>query len=303
MNQEKQILENNSQYSIRIFKKNGQANTKRVGVNKFAPYNIYHMLIGINWFTFTFFITLLYVFINSVFASIFFILPKEEFGGTIQDMPFGYWWKMFFFSTQTITTVGYGQMPPVGFYSNIICSIEALVGLLFFALITGLLYGRFSKPTAKLFFSDNILVSTSGKNSIYNIRIANAKLSQLIEVNAQLIIGLDENINGKKERKLYYVKLINDSIAFLNSSWTISHVADKESPLYNLNFEDLKNKNAEFILLIKAIDDTYATQVNTRISYHYTDIAWNANFKSISNFENETLITDVRKISEFSNIN
>ena len=304
MTKEKEtIIDSVSQIGLRIFNKDGSSNTKRIGLNRFAAYNIYHTLVGINWFWFTIFIIMLYLFINSIFATILCFLPEENFGGNITDMHFAHWWKMFFLSTQTITTVGYGQIPPLGFCANLICSIQALVGLLFFALITGLLYGRFSKPTAKLFFSENIVVSLSGKNVIYNIRVANAKLSQLIEASAQLIIVLDESINNKKERKLHYVTLMNDSIAFLNSSWTISHIADKDSPLYMLDFDDLKDKNAEFILLIKATDDTYATQVQTRISYQYFDVKWNAAFSPISYFNQGMVVTDIKRISEFSEIN
>jgi len=298
----KNNITENDKAGIRIFKKDGSSNTKRIGINKFASYNIYHTLVGLNWTLFTVCIVSFYVIINSLFASIFYYLPKSEFGGNIHEMNFNYWWKMFFFSTQTITTVGYGQMPPIGFYANLICSIEALIGLLFFALITGLLYGRFSKPTAKLFFSENVLVSLSGKSCIYNIRVANAKISQLIDANAQMIVCLDEIVNSIKERKLYYVSLINDNIAFLNSSWTISHISDRNSPLYNLNLNDLKNKNVEFILLIKATDDTYATQVNARISYQFEDVIWNANFDSMSDSDNQMIITDLRKLNSFSNV-
>src|SRR5205814_1900137 len=108
-------------------------------------------------------------------------------------------------------------------YINLISLIVSLIGVITFAIITGILYGRFAKPNARLFFSKNIIVNTTGKNLVYNFRIANAKLSQLIESEAKLIIALDESINGKKERKYHYVNLISSSIAFLNTSWTISH--------------------------------------------------------------------------------
>lgn len=299
MNQPTQInlLDSNLKSSSRVFNKDGTPNNTRIGLNKFASYNIYHILVGLSWWDFILFVFLLYLTINSAFATVFYFLPDNELSGIGSEMHFNHWWKMFFLSTQTITTVGYGQIPPVGFYANIICSIEALVGLLFFALITGLLYGRFSKPTATLFFSKNIIVTIRGSNITYNIRLANAKISELIEANAQLIIALDESVNGKKERNFYYVDLIVSDIAFLNSSWTITHLADKESPLYNLDYNDLKNKNVEFILLIKAIDDSYATEVHSRTSYVFSDVIWNAEFSPITQNEGGSVSTLIKKIN------
>lgn len=284
----------------KVFNKDGTPNSKRIGVNKFANYNIYHTLINLNTFHFMIFVFGLFIIINSFFATILFFLPQFVSLGVSDEVTFSHWWKLFFLSTQTMTTVGYDQG---GFISNIICSIEALVGFLFFALITGLLYGRFSRPNAKLFFSKNIIVNTSDNNITYNIRVANAKLSQLIEVKAQLIIALDNKINGKIERKFHYVNLLNESIAFLDSSWVISHVVDRNSPLYNLHLNDLKNKNLEIIILIKAIDDTYATEVHTRTSYHCDNVIWGADFIPITEIKNDSLITYIRNLDNYKYLN
>lgn len=298
MNQKNQILENNFRAGYRIFKKNGKFNSKQIGLNRFATYNIYHLLINISWVYLSFIFVLYCLFIGILFSIIYYLVD----GYSLMTLNFDYkiLIEKFFITFQNLTS-GFSKVE--NNYINIVSLIVSLVGVITFSIITGVLYGRFAKPNSKLFYSKNIIVSISGKKLIYNFRIANAKFSQLIESEAKLIIGLDECFNNKKERKYYYVNLMNNSIAFLNTSWTISHLVDSESPLYNLNLQDLINKNIEFILIIKAIDDTYATQVCTTLSYQASDVVWNANFNSISNFENETLVTDVRKISEFSNIN
>lgn len=294
-NKNTRILDNNLHAGYRIFKKNGKFNSKQIGLNRFATYNIYHLLINISW-TYLIFIFILYcLFVGILFSTIYYLIDGHSL--MTLNLDYKILIEKFFLTFQNLTS-GFSKVD--NNYVNIVSLIVALIGVLTFAIITGVLYGRFAKPNAKFFYSKNIIVSISGKKLIYNFRVANAKLSQLVESEAKLIIALDEFVNYQKERKYYYVNLMNNSIAFLNTSWTISHFVDRESPLYNLNLEDLVNKNAEFILLIKAVDDTYATQVYTTISYQASDVIWGANFESISNFKNNKLITDVRKINKFS---
>ena len=294
----KSIITNSSKAGIRIFKNNGKPNTLRIGVNKFASYNIYHLLVNINWITFFVWVFLYFLFISVLFATCYYLIDGYSLK-TIKDN-YLIWIDKFFFTVQTLTA---GQSKVTNNFTNLLSSFISLVGLLTFAIITGLLYGRFSKPTARLFYSENVIVNFSGKNAIYNMRIANAKISQLTEVNAQLIIGLDESINGISERKFHYVNLLSNSITFLNTSWTISHIADKESPLYNLTLEDLKNKNVEFIIFIKAIDDAYASEVQTRIAYDYSDIKWGTTFESISQVKDSLIITWVKDVNSHRIIN
>lgn len=275
-----------------LIKKDGTTNIHRHGLNHFAAYNFYQKMIMVSWTKFFFIIFGFYLGINTVFGTIYYFMGVTESGVSIPDMSYHYWLKTFFLSTQTITTTGYGQIAQIGLWVNLVSSIEALAGLLFFSLITGLLYGRFSKPTAKLFYSNNILISPFKDVKILSIRLANAKIGQLIEAQAQLIISVTNTYNKERQRRFHNVKLLNNQISFFTGSWTISHIIDKDSPIYNLNANELDEKDVEFILMVNAIDDAYGQTVYSRMSYQAHEVVWNANFQPISylNDDKETVI-------------
>jgi inward rectifier potassium channel len=206
-----------------------------------------------------------------------------------------------FYTIQILTS---GQAISENNLINVISTLASLIGMVTLAILVGVLYGRFSKPNAKLFFSKNIITTTVGKKTNYNIRIANAKFSNLIELNSRLIVLLNEKTKqGHSKRQSYYVDLVNNHLAFLESTWTLTHIADDKSPLYGLTKEDLIEKEAEFIFMINAIDDSYATQVNTQLSYSFDDVIENSEFESVFEFEKNNLLIDLKKISNFKFIN
>ncbi len=280
------------------FKKNGDVSSKRIGLNYFASYNFFQNLINMSWGSFLLIVVLYFFFLNSIFGLAFYYVIEKSFDNLKENYPVLI--NQFFYSIQTLTA---GQSVTDNNYINIIASILSLLGILTLALITGLIYARFAKPTAKISFSKNIVVETQPNNiKKFSIRVVNSKMSQLIDAECQLIISLNESINNLIQRKFYYVNLMNNNIAFLNSSWTISHMSDQNSPLYNLDLEDLIKKDVEFIYSIKALDDTYATQVHTRISYKPNDIIFNSCFEPISYIKNGKIYTNINKVSKIENI-
>ena len=186
----------------RLVNKDGSFNVKRTGASPFV--NSYQFMIKLNWISFLGMVFLLYIGMNLFFAGFFFILGPNHFIGMNEDR---YFLQMLFFSTQTLTTVGYGAISPVSVFANFLSSFESFVGLLFFAMATGLLYGRFSKPNAKIKFSDSLLVSPYQEGRALMFRLVNTRSTQLSEMKAKMIYSFMEEEDGLLKRNYYNMKL------------------------------------------------------------------------------------------------
>lgn len=262
----------------RIVTKDGKFNIERRGISFFKSFSIYHYLISISWLKFCSLILLAFLFLNIIFALLYLAGGVENFEGIETNNTFDRLVNVFFFSTQTFTTVGYGRINPVGVYSNIISSIESLTGLLSLALATGLLYGRFSRPVAKIMYSDNAIIAPFKGLNAFQFRIANIKNDHdMIDVETEVILSKEEN----NSRKFFNLKLEYRKINFFNASWTINHIINEESPIYGLSEKDLKDSDCEFLILIKGYDNTFAQYVNSRFSYRYDELVWGARFANI----------------------
>lgn len=218
------------------------------------------------------------LFVNTIFAFLYLAGGVENFEGIKTNSTFDRFVNEFFFSTQTFTTVGYGRINPVGVYSNIVSSVESLAGLLSLALATGLLYGRFSRPVAKIIYSDNAIIAPFRGLNAFQFRIANMKNDHdMIDVETEVILSKEE----QNSRKFFNLKLEYRKISFFNASWTVNHIINEESPLYGLTKTDLKESDCEFLILIKGYDNTFAQYVNSRYSYTYNELVWGARFANI----------------------
>ncbi len=287
-----------SSQSKRLINKDGTFNVERRGLPFFESLSFYHWLLEMSWLKFNAFVLLAYVVINLLFASLYMMIGVEHLGGISGTTLLEKFLDAFFFSGQTITTVGYGVIHPIGFWASTISLIESMAGLLGFALATGLLYGRFSRPNAKLHYSKNAIIAPYRGISAFEFRIANARKNQLIDVEAQVMLTMKESNNGNIARKYYALKLERGRVNFLPLTWTIVHPIDDDSPLKDLTPDDLKEAKAEFLILIKAYDETFSQSVHSRTSYTLEEIIWNARFSNIYN-ESEKGITIV-EMSKFN---
>ena len=288
----------------RLLNPDGTANVKRIGEPRFQIINIYHSLITMSWRRFIFLVLCSYLLVNLLFAVIYFyLIPDGELGGMIAHNATQKFLEEFFFSAQTLSTVGYGRLNPVGAEMSTVAAIESMLGLMGFALATGLLYGRFSRPTAKLLFSENIIVAPFRDRTGLMFRMANARRNALIELEAQIIFSYNENKEGKVIRQFQTLKLDISKISYLAMSWTVVHDITEESPLYNLTAEDMEALNAEFFISLKAIDDTYVQQVHARTSYRWNEMVWNAKFIPAISLANDGINTiDISKISGYDKL-
>ncbi len=209
----------------RIVTKEGKFNIERRGISFFKSFSIYHYLISISWLKFCSLILMAYLLVNIFFALLYLAGGVENFEGIEINNTLDLFLNVFFFSTQTFTTVGYGRINPVGVYPNIISSIESLTGLLSLALATGLLYGRFSRPVAKIIYSDNAIIAPFKGLNAFQFRIANMKNDHdMIDVETEVILSKEQN----NSRKFYNLKLEYRKINFFNASWTINHIINEE---------------------------------------------------------------------------
>ncbi len=276
----------------RMVNKDGSFNVERRSLPFFESLSIYHSLLSMSWIKFNGVVLLAYIVANLFFASLYMLIGIDHLGGITGVTTFGKFLDAFFFSGQTITTVGYGVIHPVGFWASLISLVESMAGLLGFALATGLLYGRFSRPNAKILYSKNAVIAPYRGITAFEFRIANARKNQLIEVEVEVTASMKVSVGVNTTRKFHILNLERKLINFFPLTWTIVHPIDDNSPLFGITERDLIDSEAEFIILIKAFDDTFSQSVHSRTSYSYHEIVWGAKFQNIY-IESESNVTAV----------
>jgi inward rectifier potassium channel len=284
-----------------LVNKDGTPNVKRVGLPLFSTANNYNTLITMSWVKFWLLVISCYLIINIIFAFIYMSLGSGSLdGGTVGNTPFHHFMDAFFFSAQTISTVGYGHIYPKGMASNSVAALESMMGLLAFALATGLLYGRFSRPSAQIAYSKNILIAPyleNGKGVMF--RLANLRRNILIDLEVEIIFSFNETTAGKTTRRFYPLELERSKVSILTLNWTIVHPLDENSPLRDMTKEDLEKTEAGFAVLLRAFDDTFSQTVHSRTSYQHNEIVWGAKFKPVFNrAEDGRIVLDLSKISD-----
>jgi inward rectifier potassium channel len=285
--------------SQRLMNKNGRSNVRRIGVPFYAATNLYHSLITMSWLKFNLIILSSYFTVNIIFAFIYYFGDVAHVSGMIYKSGFEKFMEVFFFSAQSLTTVGYGRLNPTGYFDSSVAVIESFTGLLGFAMATGLLYGRFSRPVANILFSKNALIAPYQGFTALMIRLANKNRSELLDSEATIVMAyIDEN-NENKTRKFSNLKLELTKINLLSMSWTIVHPIDEESPLYGWTDEEYRKKEVEFLVMINAYEETFAQTVHTRSSYQFHELVFGAKFNSIVQpGENGSVTVELNRIND-----
>jgi inward rectifier potassium channel len=283
-----------------LINKDGSPNVKRKGLPYFNTANNYQTLITMSWTKFWIMVVSGYVALNIFFALIYMSLGPGSLDGTSGKTIYNHFWDSFFFSAQTISTVGYGRLSPRSMGANSVAALESMMGLLAFALATGLLYGRFSRPSARIIYSKNILIAPyleNGRGIMF--RLANLRRNILIDLEIEIIFSFNEIIDGKVTRRFYPLELERSKVSVLTLNWTVVHPLDQNSPLIDMTKEDLEKSEAGFAILLRAFDDTFSQTVHSRTSYQYHEIIWGAKFKpSFERDEDGRIVLDLSKISD-----
>lgn len=262
----------------RIINKDGAFNVKRRGVN-WRDIHPYLYMINTTWPRFLVDVLAGYLTLNLVFATIYFLAGVEHLKGAEAPTAFGRFLNAFFFSAHTLTTVGYGNMWPQGAVANSIAATEALFGLMTFALATGLLFGRFSRPAARLAFSPRMLIAPYKDGKSLQFRIANRRSNNLMELEARVLLSTVEDVRGQLTRRYQPLSLERPNVLFLPLTWTIVHAIDEASPINGMTPETLAALQAELLVLVKGFDDTFFQTLHTRYSYRHDEIVWDARFE------------------------
>jgi inward rectifier potassium channel len=257
-----------------------------------------------SWGKFWLLILSCYMVINVVFAFIYLAVGVQNLNGAEGKTTFQHFWDAFFFSAQTISTVGYGHISPSGMLTNSIAALESMMGLLAFALATGLLYGRFSRPSAKITYSKNLLVSPyleTGRGLMF--RLANLRRNTLIDLEIEVTFSYNEDVDGKIMRRFYQLELERKRVSILTLNWTVVHPLDENSPLKDMTPEDLERTQATFVVLLKAFDDTFAQTVHSRTSFQHQDLVWGARFVPAFDRDGDgRIVLDLGRIGEFNQV-
>lgn len=283
----------------RMMNANGSSNIKRIGLPFFRSSDTYNWLISMSWGKFLTIIVIAWLIVNILFAFVYVGVGIENLKGTDGITARDHFFDAFFFSAQTISTVGYGHISPSGFITSCIAAFESMLGLLAFALATGLLYGRFSKPNAKILYSKNMVVAPYKNATALMFRLANFRNSQLIEMSVNLVFTYNEIVDGQKVRRFLPLELERSKIGLLSLSWTIVHPINEHSPLLGKTKEELIDAEVEFIVLLQAFDDTFSQTVHSRASYLDENIIYNARFAPTFYHDNTGLTTiDLSKLSD-----
>lgn len=288
----------------RLINRDGSFNVERTGLGLTSWLNPYHFLMTMPWKVFIGLTLLLYF-----LSNVFFGLIYASFGATAlidtSELPLeNLFLRGFFFSVQTFATIGYGTIHPVGIVPNLIVTIESYYSMIITALITGIVFARFSRPTSRILFSDIAVVAPYQDKNAFMIRVVNSRNNQMIEVEAKIMFSLLKEENGRMVRRFDMLELERERVAFLPLSWTLVHPINEKSPVFNLTDEDLKKANAEFTILISGMDETYAQVVHTRTSYKPHEIRFGYKFSNIYNEvkSGEKVSIDVRRLSKIERV-
>jgi inward rectifier potassium channel len=243
----------------------------------------YHLLLTIPWFGFFGIVAVGYIFINAVFASLYLLQPDG-----IANARSGSFEDAFFFSVQTLASIGYGVMSPKTTYASILVTLQAIISLLLIAVVTGLAFARFAKPTARVIFSHVSVVAPHNGVPTLMLRAANQRRNYILEAQAKIYFICDEvTQEGKDFRRIYDLKLSREISPSFNLPWTIMHPIDADSPLLGITPERWQRIRPQIIVSLNGLDETVAYNIHARHMYGGQDVLWNYQFADIlSTFAN-----------------
>ena len=285
----------------RLLNHDGTFNVRRNNLSPLHPYNAYNTLLKL---TVPRLIALLcagYAITNAFFASLYWLCGPGAIAGAA-IAPLTRFEDSLFFSVQTLATIGYGRLVPVTRAANVLVAAEALVGLLGFAIVSGLLFARFTRPTAKINFSAKALIAPYEGGWALMFRLVNLRNHDLTDVRAVVSFARWTEVDGERSREFDQLTLERDSIIFMPLHWVIVHPITAQSPMRGLTEASLAASEPELVCLITADDETFAQTVHARTSYDASDVVWGARFRDMYVADAEHLAIDLGRLHDFAKV-
>jgi inward rectifier potassium channel len=285
----------------RLLNRNGTFNVRRVGLGYWEALSAYHYFLTISWPLFLAYVTASYVLLNAVFAAAFVACGSGALTGFANEAMSERFSRAFFFSVHTLATIGYGNIVPVTLAANALVAFESLVGLLGFALIAGIMFARFARPTAEIAFSKVAIVAPYRDKTALMFRIVNKKRNEIVEMRATVLLALRKRDHASvTDREFIPLTLERDRVVFFPLAWTIVHPIDDTSPLKGCSADELRARDGELLILLNGFDETFSQTVHTRSSYKVDEIVWGAKFRNMFNPSEAdgTISVDIRKLDD-----
>jgi inward rectifier potassium channel len=284
----------------RFINRDGSFNLKKKGSAIWERFSLYYTMISMPLWKFAVCIVGFFVSINILFTALYILIGTEEFIGLISTTKWKVYKELYFFSTETFTTVGYGRVNPVGDLANVVSSFEAMCGFLSFAVVTGLIYGRFARPKAHLAFSDNAVIAPYRDGTALMFRFVCYKQHHaLTDVSVQVNLAMLISENGKANYKYYELPLERSKVENLPMNWTVVHPINEKSPLLGLTWEDMQANDLELYVSVRGFNDVYSNTVQQRTSYTYQEIKVNQKFIPMYYESENGTVLELHKLSKF----
>jgi inward rectifier potassium channel len=278
---------------ITLRSRSGEINLEKLGVSRFDFKDPYHLALTLSWPGFFALLIVAYLAVNLFFAVLYYAVP-----GSVTNLPANSAPDAFFFSVETLSTVGYGFMVPATRYGHMVVTIELFVGMLFTATMTGLVFVRFSKPKAKIIFADTLVVAKHRGHPVLMLRIGNGRLNPLADAYARFTgLMVELGPDGSRSRRAFDLKLVRDDFPFFPLTWTVMHVLDESSPLHPLTRETAESLGLRLMLSINARDPSLGAQVYASQGYRSEDIAFGMRYADAVSWDgDDSSVADMGKI-------
>lgn len=265
----------------RLLNRDGSFNVVREGISRLSSVSMYHVLLTVSWPRFLLMVLAAYLAINAMFGGAYFALGAGALGGDEAATSFQRYLLDFYFSVHTFATIGYGNVHPLRNAAHLLVTLESLVGLLSVSLMTGLVFARFARPVARILYSHQAVIAPYAPTGrAFMFRLVNGRSNQLIDLHATVALSMLRD-DGKPGRAFFDLPLEREGVMLFPLAWTIVHPIAPGSPLYGMSREQMRERDAEFSVVIRATDETFAQGVHSRTSYRVDEIIWGARFSDL----------------------
>jgi len=263
---------------FRMILKDGNLNISPRSV-RVTRKDLYHDLLGLSWPRFTLWFALAFLVMNSVFGLVYFLIPSRQFAGLRYESGLERFLESFFFSVQTMGTIGYGQISPLGFLANCAVTVECYAGIFFAALMTGLIFARFARPHVKVVFSRNAVIRTFDGVPCLMFRIANERQNHITDARVKVFLVMNDPKTGYRE--FTELALERNESPLFALSWTIAHDITPSSPLHGQTSGSLRARAAEIVVSFRGTDTALSQEMHAKTSYVVEEILMDHDFVDV----------------------